>query len=181
MCRHKNVLAKSPVVHLVGREGNESPVLKAITSEQRTSEARDTHQRTLKRRSERAWKKAGEEGVRSLTESRRLMFSHSDNPLDTAESLQWLEQKNKPSTRKPASSPRLVRVATRTPRRYSPEALERKKTTASFREAKRVLVKALRFAARQSKKYGHSIYLIILGLFCLRCQDLIPKNLQEGA
>lgn len=201
MCRHNNGLAKTPVAHLAGRtstvaqrpaprEGDGSPSLRAEVESKRTDDARIKHAKALERNKRRSAKKAAEcyakEGELGLE---KLIAQMQEERGGTSTSvvednlhlfIPQVKHGAKRIRSKPAKRLATTTTKPRIRRKRNLAALERRKSNALLREVKRIFKKALSFAARQCKKYGHSLYWIILGLFCLRCQDLIPKNLQEA-
>lgn len=172
------------------REGDGSPLLKAEAENKRTDEARIRHAKALERNKRRSARKAaecysreGEVGLEKLVaqmQKERGCTSATATEDNISLCATQASQRPKRIRSKPAKRRTAHTATPRILRKHSPAVLERRRNNSLLRDVKRVFKKALSFAARQSKKYGHSIYLIILGLFCLRCQDLIPKNLQEA-
>lgn len=150
------------------REGDGSPSLRLATKEKRTTEARALCIKNAERQERRAYKKAGERGLEkriARMQAHRdaepvISHAHDGTPIESLA--------RKKVVRKPAQRNTPRKPSARIHRSYRPEILERRKNNALLRDIKRAFKKALRYAARQSKKYGYSIYLIILELFYLK-------------
>lgn len=164
------------------REGDGSPQLKVDVEKKRTSEARVRRAKTLERHERRKYKRAGEIGLEKLIayrqKQRDCVITETINTLQ--QELTQVQKQRKSTPSKPARRHTHVKAPTRVPREYKPETLEKRKTIAQLREIKRVFKKVLKFAMRQSKKYGHVFYLAILHLLCSKYQSWVLQNRQEA-